>query len=153
MAHVPRAQSPVLRGNWSLTADVEILDEKTEGVIYAQGSFLDGISFFVQHGALGFAHATLGELTVGRSETTLPRGRITVGVEIERGNDDSGTVSLVTQGRKVASIGIQDISRMSKMRGVDVGRDPLATVTDLYQAPFEFTGVIHSVELHRSSEA
>ena len=153
MAHVPRAQSPVLRGNWSLTADVEVLDEQTEGVIYAQGSFLDGISLFVQHGALGFAHATLGELTVGRSETMLPRGRITVGVEVERGNDDSGTVSLVTEGRKVASIGIQDVSRMAKMRGVDVGRDPLATVTDLYPAPFEFTGVIHSVELHRSDGA
>ena len=36
---------------------------------------------------------------------------------------------------------------MSKMRGVDVGRDPHAPVTDAYLAPFEFTGIIHSVDL------
>ena len=43
MGRVPRAQSPAIgTRKWSLTADVEIQDASTEGVIYAQGSALNG---------------------------------------------------------------------------------------------------------------
>ena len=148
IAHVPRAQSPALGPhNWSLMADVEILDGETEGVIYAQGSFLDGFSLFVQDATLGFAYTMLGDAAVGRSTTTLPNGRITVGVLFERGNDGTGVVNLVAQGRNVGSMGIPDATRMSTMRGVDVGRDRHAPITGLYEAPFEFTGIIHSVDV------
>ena len=148
MAHVPRAQSPTLgRGNWSLVADIEIPDAATEGVIYTQGSFLDGFSLFIQKATLCLVFNVLGDATTGRSATTLPTGRTTVGIRFERRDDNTGTISLQADGRQVGSIGIPDVTRMSKMRGVDVGRDPHAPATDVYRAPFEFTGIIHSVDL------
>ena len=148
MAHVPRVLSPPLtRGNWSLTADVEIMGEQTEGVIYAQGSFLNGFSLFVQHGALAFITTVMDEATVWRSDSPLPTGRITVEVVFEKGFDNTGAFKLIVEGKEVDTVGIADTTRMSSMRGVDVGRDQDAPVTDLYQAPFDFTGVIHSVDI------
>ena len=148
LAHVPRAQSPTLgRGNWSLAADVEIPDPETEGVIYSQGSFLDGFSLFIRDAALCLAFSVLGDAITVRSATPLATGRTTVGLLLERGEDDTGAVILQANGREVGSMDIPDITRLSKMRGVDVGRDRHAPVTDAYRAPFEFTGIIHSVDL------
>ena len=148
MAHVPRAQSPTLgRGNWSLAADIEIPDAATEGVIYTQGSFLDGFSLFIQDAALCLVFNVLGNAITARSSTALPTGRTSVGLRFERGEDDTGTIILRTDGREVGSVDVPDVTRMSKMRGVDVGLDRHAPSTDLYPAPFEFTGIIHCVDI------
>ena len=148
MAHVPRAQSPTLgRGNWSLAADIEIPDAETAGVIYAQGSFLDGFSLFIQDAAVCLVFKVLGDAITGRSATTLATGRTTVGMRFERGENDTGTIILQANGQEVGSIDIPDVTRMSKMRGVDVGLDRHAPVTDRYEAPYPFTGIIHCVDI------
>ena len=148
MAHVPRAQSPTLgRGTWSLLADIDIGNADTEGVIYAQGSFLDGFSLFIQDGALCLVFNVLGVAITGRSATRLPTGRTTVGLLFERSDNDRGAFTLQVDGREVGSTVVPDVTRMSKMRGVDVGRDQHAPVTDAYRAPFEFTGIIRSVDV------
>ena len=148
LAHVPRAQSPTLgRDNWSLVADIGIRNPATQGVIYAQGSFLDGFSLFIQDAALCLVFTVLGEAITGRSATALATGRTTVGLRFERGDDDRGTFILQADGREVGSIDVPDVTRMAKMRGVDVGHDPHAPVTDAYRAPFAFTGIINSVDL------
>ena len=152
LAHLPRAQSPALGGgDWSLVADVNIRDTETEGVIYAQGSFLDGISLFVQGGTLGLAFNVLGSTTIGRAAKSLPKGRATVGVAFARGDDGTGRFTLLAEGREIGSVSVPDATRMSKMRGVDVGGDRHAPVTDAYGAPFEFTGAIHAVEVRLGS--
>ena len=149
MAHVPRAQSPTLgRGDWSLIADIEIPDTAAEGVIYSQGSFLDGFSLFIQDAAPCLVFNVLGKAITARSATTLPAGRNTVGMRFERRADNTGAITLEADGCEVGSVGIPDATRMSKMRGVDVGRDPHAPATDAYLAPFAFTGIIHSVNIH-----
>jgi len=148
MAHVPRVLSPPLtRGNWSLTADIEIMDEQTEGVIYAQGSFLNGFSLFIQDGTLAFVITVMDNATVWRADSPLATGRIAVEVVFEKGGDNTGIFRLMVQGKEVGAVGIADTTRMSSMRGVDVARDQDAPVTDLYEAPFDFTGTIHSVEI------
>ena len=148
MAHVPRAQSPALgRNNWSLAADIEIPDAETAGVIYAQGSFLDGFSLFIQDAALCLVFNVLGDTIAGRSATTLATGRTTVGLRFDRGENDTGEIILQANGQEVGSIDIPDVTRMSKMRGVDVGLDRHAPVTDVYEAPYPFTGIIHCVDI------
>ncbi len=68
-------------------------------------------------------------------------------VPFEKNDDDTGVFRLVVESNEVGAVAIADTSRMSSMRGVDVGRDQDAPVTNLYQAPFDFTGVIHVVEI------
>ncbi len=145
MARIASKQSPALeQGNWSLIAEVEILPE-TEGVIYAQGKSLDGFSLFIQNGTLCFVYNALGQTISGRSTTTLPNGRITVGAAFKPADDGTGTITLTGDGETIGSIQIPDATRRSKMRGVEVGRNrhsPIAGVS-----PFEFTGVIHFVDI------
>jgi hypothetical protein len=37
--------------------------------------------------------------------------------------------------------------KASRVGGVDIGKDVLAPITDLYDAPFAFTGTIYSVDI------
>ena len=152
MGRVPRAQSPGIgRRKWSLTADVEIPDASTEGVIYAQGSALNGFSLFVRDATLCLAYKELGNATLGRSTTTLQTGRVRVGMVFEPGDSDTGTIALTADGEEVGSIRVPDVATIGKMRAVQVGRDRHAPITDVYEAPFEFTGVIHSVDVRIAS--
>lgn len=145
MARIASKQSPVLeQGNWSLTAEVEILSE-TEGVIYAQGKSLDGFSLFIQNSTLCFVYNALGQTISGRSTTTLPNGRITVGAAFKSADDGTGTITLTGDGETIGSIQIPDATRRSKMRGVEIGRNRHSPIADV--SPFEFTGVIHFVDI------
>lgn len=149
MGRVPRAQSPAIgRRKWSLTADVEILDASTEGVIYVQGSALNGLSLFVRDARLCLAYKELGNLTLGHSTTTLPSGHMRVGLVFEPGYANTGTIALMVEGEEVGSIPVPDVATIGKMRAVQVGRDRHSPITDVYGAPFEFTEVIHSVDVH-----
>lgn len=148
MARVASKQSPALQlGNWSLSAEVEVLSSRTEGVIYAQGKSLDGFVLFVEDGALCSVFSVMGQATVCRSETALPTGRINVGVSLERNGDNTATVTHLAEGRTIGSIDIPDATRLSKMRGVELGRNRHSPISTLYPAPFEFTGIIHSVDI------
>ncbi|MCY4060231.1 MAG: hypothetical protein OXG44_19790 [Gammaproteobacteria bacterium] len=89
----------------------------------------------------------LGDAITGQSATTLATGRTTVGMRFERGENDTGTIILQASGREVGSIDIPDVTRMSKMRGVDVGLDRHAPVTDRYEAPYPFSGIIRCVDI------
>ena len=148
MAHVPRVMSPPLgNNNWSLTADIEIKAEKTEGVIYAQGSFLNGLSLFVERGVLGFVFTVMDTPKVWLSKELLPLGRISLEVLFRKQENDCGIFLLKLQDKEIASVGIADTTHMASMRGADVGRDLDAPVTNRYNAPFDFTGLIYSVLL------
>ncbi len=146
MAHVPRVRSPSLAdGNWLLKADVEISSAETEGVIFAQGSFLNGISLYVQNGFLAFVYTVMDTPNTWISKDLLPLGRVTLDLLFQKQNPNSGVFLLKVQNKEIASIVISDTTHMASMRGADVGRDLDAPVTDLYIAPFNFTGIIHSV--------
>ena len=146
MAHVPRVRSPSLAdGNWLLKADVEISSAETEGVIFAQGSFLNGISLYVQNGFLAFVYTVMDTPNTWISKDLLPLGRVTLDLLFQKQNPHSGVFLLKVQNKEIASIVISDTTHMASMRGADVGRDLDAPVTDLYIAPFNFTGIIHSV--------
>ena len=144
---MPRKLSPPLgQGNWILTADVDIGAE-TEDVIFAQGNFREGISLFVQEGALAFVFTVRREPTVWRSEAALKTGRQTLRLVFTRGDGDAGTFSMSVDDDEIGTVSIPDTSRMGNMNGSDVARDQDAPVTDLYPAPFDFTGVIHAVDI------
>ena len=146
MSHVPRVKSPSLAdGNWLLKADVEISSGQTEGVIFAQGSFLNGISLYVQNGFLAFVYTVMDTPSTWISKDLLPIGRLTIDLLFQKQTSGSGIFLLKVQDKEIASFVISDTTHMSSMRGADVGRDLDAPVTDLYNAPFDFTGIIHSV--------
>ena len=148
LSRIPRAQSPALgRRKWSVMAEVELRGKETEGVIYSQGSFRNGISLFIQDGSLCLAYRVLGNTTLRRAATELPTGRVNVGVVFEPGDGDTGRFTLVAQDRELDTIPMPDVTQIRSMRGAEVGHDRQAPMTHAYKPPFEFTGVIHSVDI------
>ena len=147
IGHISNKQSPAVAArNWSLSADVEIQAD-TEGVIYSQGSFMNGFSLFIQDGALCIAHTVRGDATVCRAPSPLPSGRISVRIAFEPNTDNTGLFTLMAEGQTIASVEIADTTSMTSMRGTDIGHDWDSPITNVYQAPFRFTGVIHSVDI------
>ena len=147
LSHVPTPLAPqVGRGDWVLTADLEVADSGSEGVIYSQGSVIDGFSLFVQDGCLCFAHKALGNETFGQTAESIPSGRVTLGLRFERTSEGSWRATFLVAGKVAGTVDLP-ISRNFGRGGVDVGRDVLSPITDRYEPPFEYTGVIHSVSL------
>ena len=147
-AHVPAALGPQLRaGDWKLAADVELDGPETEGVIYSHGSFTDGFSLFVQSNRLVLAHKASGSLTVGRSSASLPDGRTVIGLTFAYTSDAGATATFTIDGAEAGVTRIPAVMKASRVGGVDIGKDVLAPITDLYDAPFAFTGTIYSVDI------
>jgi len=148
ISHVPSSHVPqVGRGDWVLTADIDVPDPNTEGVLYAQGSIIDGFSLFIQDRKLYFAHNGAGEAMICQSTKAVPTGRTIVGIRFERAaRGRAGTANLVIDGQDVGALAVP-ISKNPMREGVDIGRDVLSPVTDKYKPPFDFTGTIHSVEV------
>jgi len=146
ISHVPTALAPqVGRGDWVLTADIEVPDSSVEGVIFSQGSVIDGFSLFIQDGRLCFAHKALGKESFGHTEA-IPQGRIKVGLRFERTSGRTSHAIFIIDGEEAGTVEIP-FSRNAGRGGVDIGRDVLSPITERYTAPFEFGGVIHSVDL------
>ncbi len=104
-------------------------------------------SLFVQESRLGLVHKASGNATVGRSSETLLQGRMTAGLVFENAPDGGGTFTFTLNGEETGITRVPETMRASRVGGVDIGRDVLAPITDLYTAPFEFTGKIHSVDI------
>jgi arylsulfatase len=149
MGRLASKQSPAINArDWSLIADLEVPRSGSDGVIYAQGKSLDGLSLFVQDGVLALACNVLGTETIGRCAVPLPTGRITAGVTFTRGPDDAGTFTFMVNGSAVDTLDVADVTRIPKMRGVEIGRNRHSPIATSYQAPFEFVGTIYSVEIY-----
>ena len=147
LSHVATSLTPQIgRGDWELTADVEVPDASTEGVIYSQGSVIDGFAVFIQGGRLCFAHKALGDEVFGHATEAVPQGRVKLGLKFERTPDGPRRGTFMIEGREAGTVDVP-ISRNASRGGVDIGRDVLSPITDRYEAPFEYTGVIHSVDL------
>jgi arylsulfatase len=147
LSHLPSPMAPqVGRGNWVLTADIEVPDSATEGVIYSQGSVIDGFSLFIQDGRLCFVHKALGDETFGHTTEAVPNGRVQLALKFERTSDGPRRATFMVAGEEAGSIDIPT-SRNAGRGGVDIGRDVISPITDRYEAPFEYTAVIHSVDV------
>jgi len=147
ISHIPIAMSPrVGEGDWSLKSDIEILDASTEGVICAYGSYLNGFSFFVKDRTLHLAHNVLGTSAIISSDQLLPDGRLTASVSVTRLNSSESkvTFSINSDDAGIAEIPVH--TNPSRVGGLDIGQDVLCPITDVYQAPFKFTGKVHSVD-------
>ncbi len=143
ISHLPADASPRLGSrSWQITAEIERPDGGCEGVLVAQGTHNTGLSFYVKENRLVFDYNYFAQHTRVTSEIDLPVGRCKASVRFVR-RDQSGEATLLIDGAAAGHAHVPRILRMIGSTGLDVGRDSLSSVTDDYEAPFEFTGRIH----------
>jgi arylsulfatase len=153
IAHIPADASPPFGGRaWEVTAEVEVHDEKVEGVLYARGGHNVGHSFFVKDGELHFDYNALGRHHRASAPVTLAPGSHELVARFDR-TGKGGTLTVAVDGDDLTSIEIPKLVRMLGSTGLDVGRDALSPVVDDYEPPFAFTGRIRRITFRIRSRA
>ncbi|GAA2806591.1 arylsulfatase [Kitasatospora aburaviensis] len=160
---LPAAVAPrVLNRPHSVTADVEIPPGGAQGVLLCQGTNAGGWSLYVKDGHLHYAHnyvqRTLHHVV---SSESVPEGRHTLRFEFEptgapdiaQGKGAPGRAQLYIDGRLVGESDMPVTTPIAfNPGGMACGANPGSAVTPDYQAPFRFTGALHSVTVDLSGD-
>jgi arylsulfatase A-like enzyme len=141
--------------SYTISADLILPDEATEGVIIADGSFLGGFALYVEGGKLKHTYNFYGlKADTLTAPDALPAGKVSVRYEFiadEPGRRATGGKTLlfvndhqVAEGRLQYTVAF----RFSLYAGLDVGKDNGLPVTSSYakKSPFPFNGQIEKVE-------
>ncbi|WP_406375289.1 arylsulfatase [Streptomyces sp. NBC_00647] len=160
---LPAAVAPrVLNRPHSITADVEIPPGGAEGVLLCQGTNAGGWSFYLKDGHLHYAHnyvqRTLHHVA---SDEAVPEGRHKLRFEFEptgspdiaAGKGSPGRAQLYVDERLIGEIDMPFTTPVAfNPGGMCCGANPGSAVTPDYQAPFRFTGTLHSVTVDMSGD-
>jgi arylsulfatase A-like enzyme len=152
----------VLNRPHAITADAEIPVGGAEGVLLCQGSIGGGWSLYVKNGKLCYAHNYVGRATYQVSAPdALPAGRHQLRFEFEptgnpdipQGKGSPGRAQLYVDGQLIAQNEFPVTTPIAfNPGGLTCGANPGSPVTADYQAPFRFTGTLHTVTIDLSGD-
>ncbi len=151
---LPDAASPsMINKSWTITADVELPDDNTKGMIVTHGGLEGGYGLYLSGGIPTFVYNFLGtERFTFAAKEPLPKGKTKLVVDFKydgaKGEaGKGGEITLTANGKKVAggrlvkTIPVQ----FSLGEGLDIGMDVGSPVDFSYKLPFKFTGKIEKV--------
>jgi arylsulfatase A-like enzyme len=152
----------VLNRAHSITADADIPSGGAEGVLLCQGSAVGGWSFYMKDGKLHYAHNYVRRaLYHVSSADAVPVGRHQLRFEFEptgppdiaNGKGSPGRAQLYVDGQLAGQTDLPVTTPIAfNPGGLTCGANPGSAVTPDYQAPFRFTGTLHSVTVDLSGD-
>ena len=152
----------VLNRPHAITADAEVPDGGAEGVLLCQGSNAGGWSFYVKDGRLCYAHNYVGRATYQVcAPEPLPAGRHQLRFEFEptgtpdftQGKGSPGRAQLYVDDQLIAQNDFPVTTPIAfNPGGLTCGANPGSAITADYQAPFPFTGTLHTVTVDLSGD-
>ncbi|MDR3268480.1 MAG: arylsulfatase [Tannerella sp.] len=158
--HLYGVNSPLYeRTSFSVTAHIKIVTGKEEGVLFAIGGDVNGISLFIKEGKLHFAHKAKNQVEHLIAEEAIPVGPGDLRFEYEYtgasgANQIAGKERLFINDKKVGERAFTragaNVSGLSGFDGTDVGQDSHYAVSDKYTVPFAFTGKLKKVTIRHS---
>ncbi|HEX4903741.1 MAG TPA: arylsulfatase [Acidimicrobiales bacterium] len=116
-----------------------------EGVLFATGSENAGLSVFVQGGRLVLDYNAFGDHAVLESTAEVPAGDVDLVLRVRRLDGFAGTATLAVAGEDAGAIELPLLMRAISSIGPSVGADHGSAVSDRYDAPFPYSGDLHSV--------
>ena len=145
------ASPPMCNKSWTITADVELLDDATNGMIITHGGLEGGYGLYLRDGRPTFVYNFLSiDRPTFTAQKPLPRGKAQIVVDFVYdggGMGKGGEITMTANGEKIAggrldrTIPIQ----FSLGEGVDIGMDIGSPIDFTYPLPFAFTGKIEQV--------
>ncbi len=152
----------VLNRPHSITADADIPDSGAEGVLLCQGSNGGGWTFYVQDSRLHYAHNYVGRAIYRVSgPDPVPAGRHQLRFEFEptgkpdfaQGKGAPGLAQLYVDGQLIANSEFPVTTPIAfNPGGLTCGANPGSAIVADYQAPFPFTGTLHTVTVDLSGD-
>lgn len=146
----------VLNRAHSFTADVEIPQAGANGVLICHGNAECGYTLFVKDGKLHYVHnyVSAQEFHIESSES-VPMGKVKLryrfepsgAPDIAKGKGTPGRGRLYINDKLVGQLDLPYTIPLaiSMGGGLNVGRNPGSSVSQLYAPPFAFTGTIFKV--------
>ncbi|MGI9622627.1 MAG: arylsulfatase, partial [Acidimicrobiales bacterium] len=146
----------VLNRSHVVAATVDISDDGVEGVLLAHGGDSGGYSLFVKDGNLHYTHNYVAaEQFHVESTKPVPTGRSLLSVQVETTGDPDvpngkgapATATLFINDEAVGSVDMPHTipTSISVDESLTCGRDAASPVSELYTAPFDFTGTLEQV--------
>ncbi|WP_165423508.1 arylsulfatase [Ktedonosporobacter rubrisoli] len=150
IARLTATAGPIL-GNrsYTITAEIERADSRTEGVLVAQGGRFGGLALFIQNNQLVFDYNYLGDKHyIITSVAEVPGGASTLRFEFIRTGELQGQGRLVINGQVVGEGLIERTTLLAGGPGAfDVGQNTLTPVSETYETPFRFSGKLKYVTI------
>jgi len=132
---------PLGNRSWVMTAEVDKVIPEKGGVLAAEGTQNIGFSWYVKDELLVFDYNIFTDHHVLRSNQKIPPEVNNLGVRFQR-EGARGIVTLSIDENDCGTMEVPYVLRMISSTGMDIGRDGLSPITNDYQGPFPFNGVI-----------
>ncbi len=152
------AAPPMLNKSWTITAEVDLHDNRTNGMIVTHGGLEGGYGLYMRNGKPVFVYNFLSvERTTFASRETLPAGPATIVVDFAYdggGMGKGGAITMTVNGKVVAEGRLERTVpvQCSIGEGLDIGMDGGSPVDFSYQLPFAFTGKVDKVTIELKPE-
>jgi len=157
---VPDAASPPMcNKSWTITADIEVPDDKASGMIVTHGGLEGGYGLYLRDGKPTFVYNYLSiDRPTFAAKETVPKGKSQIVVDFAYdggGMGKGGEITMKVNGKKVAGGRLERTIpiQFSLGEGVDIGMDVGSPIDFTYQLPFAFTGNIDKVTIELKPEA
>ena len=142
---------PLLWGGFRMTADVETETEQADGVIFALGDRFGGYALYAIEGRVHFSSArSVDTLELAASSAVEP-GRHQLGVYYAVASDGApGRMVLLVDDDVIDEIAVPGMLPLALQHGgagLRIGSDVGFPVSDRYQPPAPFNGVVHTVRV------
>ena len=143
---LPAQAGPSIGGrSWDLEASVD-RPAGAQGVLFATGTENSGVSLFVLDDRLVFDYNFFGEHHVAVSDVPVPVGQGVLGVRFRR-TGTGGTASVVIDGAPRGTVEIPTVMRVISSVGASIGFDHGSAVSERYEAPFAFEGILERLDI------
>jgi arylsulfatase len=155
------ASPPMCNKSWTITAEVELLDDKTNGMIITHGGLEGGYGLYFRDGKPTFVYNFLSaERPTFVAQEPLPKGKVNLVVDFVYDGGGMGKGGKITMSANDKQIAEGRLERtipvaISLGEGLDIGMDVGSPIDFTYQLPFAFTGKIEkvTVELKPQSQS
>ena len=153
------ASPPMCNKSWTITADLELTDDSTNGMIVTHGGLEGGYGLYLRNGKATFVYNFLSmERPTFTGADALPKGKVQLVVDFVYdggGMGKGGEITLTANGKRIAQGRLERTIpiQLSLGEGLDIGRDVGSPIDFTYEMPFEFTGKIEKVTVELKPEA
>jgi arylsulfatase A-like enzyme len=150
MSPMPGQASGGLGGrNVDLIANVTFT-KGDEGVLYATGNQNSGVSLFVQNDRLILDYNAFGHHTIIESSALITDGQHQLKAILRRGDGMAGRLQLAIDDDVVGSADVSLYMRMISSVGPSIGYDHGSSVSERYESPYYYSGMLHEIVLEAS---
>ena len=150
MSPMPGQASGGLGGrNVDLIANVTFT-KGDEGVLYATGNQNSGVSLFVQNDRLILDYNAFGHHTIIESSSLIEDGTHQLKAILRRGDGMAGRLQIAIDDDVVGAADVSLYMRMISSVGPSVGYDHGSSVSERYESPYYYSGMLHEIVLEAS---